>query len=45
MKLDAIAVVYRPIKELEDDQWGQVESVVELDPSVPADALDGKEIF
>lgn len=32
-------------REIEDDNWGDVISILELDPSVPEDALHGLEDF
>lgn len=36
-----IATVHNSRVEVEDDAWGDVISILELDPSMPEDALDG----
>lgn len=40
-----IATVRSPRTTLDDDGWGEVESVVELAPEVPAESLEGLEAF
>jgi len=39
--VDAVGWVRSPRKDLEDDHWGSVESVIELDPDFGADAIVG----
>lgn len=45
IQLKPIAVVRNSRSEIEDDNWGDVISVLELDPSMPEDALHGLEDF
>ncbi len=45
MKLNPIAVVHSPRDGTEDDNWGQVESVIELDSSFKEESFDGIESF
>ena len=40
-----IATVRSPRTTLADDDWGEVESVIELAPEVPAESLEGLEEF
>jgi tRNA-Thr(GGU) m(6)t(6)A37 methyltransferase TsaA len=43
--LQAIATVYNTRKDLSDDDWGDVVSVIELAPGVDPDSLTGLEDF
>lgn len=43
--LAPVAVVRSPRAALDDDAWGDVESVIELAPGVPPESLDGIEGF
>ena len=45
IQLRPIAVVRNSRNEIEDDNWGDVISVLELEPSMPEDALHGLEDF
>ena len=45
IELSPIAIVRNSRSEIEDDNWGDVISVLELDPSMPEDALHGLEDF
>lgn len=45
IQLSPIAVVRNSRSEIEDDNWGDVISILELDPSMPEDALHGLEDF
>ena len=45
IQLRPIAVVRNSRSEIEDDNWGDVISVLELEPSMPEDALHGLEDF
>lgn len=45
IQLSQIAIVRNSRSEIEDDNWGDVISVLELDPSMPEDALHGLEDF
>ena len=45
IQLKPIAVVRNSRSEIEDDNWGDVISVLELEPSMPEDALHGLEDF
>lgn len=45
IQLTPIAIVRNSRSEIEDDNWGDVISVLELDPSMPEDALHGLEDF
>lgn len=45
IQLKPIAVVRNSRSEIEDDNWGDVISILELDPSMPEDALHGLEDF
>ena len=39
IQLRPIAVVRNSRREIEDDHWGNVESLIELEPSIPEEAL------
>ena len=43
--LEPIATVSSPRKEILDDDWGSVESRIEIDARFPEDALDGLDSF
>jgi tRNA (adenine37-N6)-methyltransferase len=43
--LDPIGIVRTKRMDTRDDDWGDVESVIELRPGLPADSLDGLEDF
>jgi tRNA (adenine37-N6)-methyltransferase len=43
--LDPIGIVRTKRLDTRDDDWGDVESVIELRPGLPADSLDGLEDF
>lgn len=45
IQVSPIAIVRNSRSEIEDDNWGDVISVLELDPSMPEDALHGLEDF
>lgn len=45
IQLTPIAIVHNSRIEVEDDNWGDVVSILELDPSMPEDALAGIEDF
>ena len=45
IQLTPIAIVHNSRIEVEDDNWGNVVSILELDPSIPEDALAGIEDF
>lgn len=44
-QLTPIATVHNSRVEVEDDNWGDVVSVIELDASMPEDTLDGLDDF
>jgi tRNA-Thr(GGU) m(6)t(6)A37 methyltransferase TsaA len=43
--LSEIAIVKNIRREIEDDHWGDVSSIIELDPSLPEESLLGVENF
>ncbi|MBU2509996.1 tRNA (N6-threonylcarbamoyladenosine(37)-N6)-methyltransferase TrmO [bacterium] len=45
MEIHPIAFVQSPRGEIEDDNWGNVESVIELIPKIKAEAFDGIDQF
>jgi tRNA-Thr(GGU) m(6)t(6)A37 methyltransferase TsaA len=45
IQIKPIASVHNARVEVEDDDWGSVISVIELDPSLPEEALHGIETF
>jgi tRNA-Thr(GGU) m(6)t(6)A37 methyltransferase TsaA len=45
MELQPIAFVHSQRKEIKDDNWGNVESVIELIPEIKEEAFDGIEQF
>jgi tRNA-Thr(GGU) m(6)t(6)A37 methyltransferase TsaA len=45
IQLSPIAIVHNSRIGVEDDNWGDVVSILELDPSMPEDALHGLEDF
>ena len=45
IQLKPIAIVRNSRSEIEDDNWGDVISILELDSSMPEDALHGLEDF
>ncbi len=45
IQLTPIATVHNSRIDVEDDNWGEVVSILELDPSMPEDALHGLEDF
>jgi tRNA-Thr(GGU) m(6)t(6)A37 methyltransferase TsaA len=45
IQLTPIAIVNNSRKEVEDDHWGEIVSAIELDASLPEDALLGIESF
>ena len=45
MELQPIAFVHSPRKEIKDDNWGDVKSVIELVPEIEEGALDGIDQF
>lgn len=40
-----IAFVRSPRREVRDDSWGNMVSIIELSPEIPAESLDGLEDF
>lgn len=44
-EMTAVAWVRSPRAAIEDDNWGQVESLIELAEGIPDEALDGLEAF
>lgn len=45
IQLSPIAIVRNERREIEDDYWGNIISVIELEPSLPEDALSEIESF
>ena len=45
IQLTPIAIVHNSRIDVEDDNWGEVISILELDPSMPEDALAGIDDF
>ena len=45
IQLAPIATVHNSRAEVEDDDWGNVASIIELNESMPVDALDGIDDF
>jgi tRNA-Thr(GGU) m(6)t(6)A37 methyltransferase TsaA len=45
IQLTPIAIAHNSRIEVEDDNWGEVVSILELDPSMPEEALHGLEDF
>ena len=45
MELQPIAYVHSSREEIKDDNWGNVESVIELVPEIKEDAFDGIDQF
>lgn len=45
IQLTPIAIVHNSRIDVEDDNWGELVSILELDPSMPEDALAGIDEF